>query len=440
MKEHRGELEIREKEVREKEKQKKQKMIQRLKIMLDGIPSPTCLISDEFEVLDQNEHMKELFCNPADCPVISRKEKMPEIPIAKEQILETDGFVNWEQEVNQRYYSIWWMPLGMGINLYYAMEITKYKEIEKNLTILSNTDSLTGLKNRHFFHQCISNEIIRSDRYLEPLSLLMFDLDHFKYVNDSFGHPMGDQVLKKTAEVVSDIIRKSDVIARVGGEEFMILLPQTELVGAMDLAEKIRYALENIEHKTVGVVTASFGVVQRTENESEEDLYAHVDEAMYQAKAMGRNCIVSFGIENRISHPMAMARLEWNISLESGNKELDRQHKELVDIGNSLIYLSFSKAEQKRLEMQLKKLLRHIVHHFEYEERLQAEIGYDFQKEHTKEHQILLEKALTVKASYESGTMKSSDLFSFFLDEVVVGHMQMEDKKFYPYLKRNTLA
>ena len=268
----------------------------------------------------------------------------------------------------------------------------------------------------------------------------MFDLDHFKYVNDSFGHPMGDQVLKKTAEVVSDIIRKSDVIARVGGEEFMILLPQTELVGAMDLAEKIRYALENIEHKTVGVVTASFGVVQRTENESEEDLYAHVDEAMYQAKAMGRNCIVSFGIENRISHPMAMARLEWNISLESGNKELDRQHKELVDIGNSLIYLSFSKAEQKRLEMQLKKLLRHIVHHFEFEERLQAEIGYDFQKEHTKEHQILLEKALAVKASYESGTMKSSDLFSFFLDEVVVGHMQMEDKKFYPYLKRNTLA
>ncbi|MGL5269402.1 MAG: sensor domain-containing diguanylate cyclase, partial [Selenomonadaceae bacterium] len=154
---------------------------------------------------------------------------------------------------------------------------------------LSYHDQLTGVKNRHYLDEIIAGEMARADRYKEPLSMLIFDLDHFKKVNDTWGHPVGDLVLKHTAEIIGDRIRKADILVRIGGEEFVVLMPETRLAGAREAAESLREALVANEHPIAGKVTASFGVAERMKIEPFSYWYRRADEALYRAKQGGRN-------------------------------------------------------------------------------------------------------------------------------------------------------
>lgn len=124
--------------------------------------------------------------------------------------------------------------------------------------------------------------------------MIIFDLDYFKRINDTWGHPIGDEVLKQTAEITSSLIRKTDIIFRVGGEEFVILLPKTNISGAQEVAEKLRDTLDRSKHPIVGKFTASFGVGERLGYESFESWYKNVDRALYNAKNEGRNRVVSY--------------------------------------------------------------------------------------------------------------------------------------------------
>ncbi|SHJ36722.1 diguanylate cyclase [Parasporobacterium paucivorans] len=174
-----------------------------------------------------------------------------------------------------------------------SRNIEKRKKTEKEVLYLSTHDYLTGCYNRAFFEKRAEEELERSTRYHKPISFLMLDLDFFKKINDTYGHIAGDGVLKKFAETINAILRSSDIFARFGGEEFIVLIPETTIDGAVNVAEKICSAIENTVQPMNEKITVSIGVVERNADESLDDLYRRVDQQLYQAKASGRNRVVA---------------------------------------------------------------------------------------------------------------------------------------------------
>ncbi|MGB9813897.1 MAG: PAS domain S-box protein [Thermovenabulum sp.] len=172
-------------------------------------------------------------------------------------------------------------------------DITERKKIEEMIYLQSITDPLTNIYNRRFFMQMMEQEMERTRRNGKPFSLIMFDIDHFKSVNDRFGHAAGDMVLKSIADMVKKRIRKTDCFARWGGEEFIILLPETSLKDAVGLAEELRERLSSMPLPEVGHVTASFGVASYRPSDTIDTILLRADDMLYEAKASGRNCVKS---------------------------------------------------------------------------------------------------------------------------------------------------
>ncbi len=171
-------------------------------------------------------------------------------------------------------------------------------ELQDKLLALSNTDALTGLGNRRRFFEVAKSEIYRSLRYYVPLSLILADLDGFKSINDSYGHNNGDRVLQEVAILLTKNLRETDILCRMGGDEFAMILPQTEINGAAILAERLRRAIEQhafcLEDKNGerrnGKLTLSLGVGQFEVNDgSIDDLYKRADQLLYLAKSEGKN-------------------------------------------------------------------------------------------------------------------------------------------------------
>jgi diguanylate cyclase (GGDEF)-like protein len=158
----------------------------------------------------------------------------------------------------------------------------------------ATTDPLTGVKNRAAMESSMKRELGLAHRHGHSLSMILLDLDHFKAVNDQYGHLIGDQVLRAVATVAEETIRDSDMIFRFGGEEFLVLLHSTQLSGAALLAERMRRRIEELEiFPDLDMrITASMGVVTMHEDESAETIFMRVDNAMYRAKNNGRNRVV----------------------------------------------------------------------------------------------------------------------------------------------------
>jgi diguanylate cyclase (GGDEF)-like protein len=169
-------------------------------------------------------------------------------------------------------------------------DVTELEETKRELEQLSIIDTLTQTYNRRYFNQVLESELRRSQRYDLPLSLVMFDIDHFKNINDTYGHDVGDQVLQKITQTVLAQIRETDVLCRIGGEEFVVILPETELQQAHALAERIRLAVAEMDQTEVPCqITVSLGVLQAYKWDSVQTLYKRLDEALYRAKEKGRN-------------------------------------------------------------------------------------------------------------------------------------------------------
>ncbi len=164
---------------------------------------------------------------------------------------------------------------------------------------LSITDPLTGIFNRRYFNERYATEFMRASRYQRPLSVIMLDLDHFKKFNDAHGHLLGDKVLRMAAHVLEASIRQADILARYGGEEFVVILPEIDKVHGKQVAEKLRRAIENAafpkaEHQPFGRLTASVGLASFPEDAEEGDaLLSLADQALYEAKARGRNQVAA---------------------------------------------------------------------------------------------------------------------------------------------------
>ncbi|WP_373000469.1 diguanylate cyclase [Sulfurimonas sp.] len=167
--------------------------------------------------------------------------------------------------------------------------IIEKEELEKKAFI----DELTGIANRAKFNQVLESETKKFKRYKEDLSLVMFDIDYFKNINDTFGHQVGDVILSSLSKLVGSNIRVVDFFARWGGEEFVILLPNTEITSAVSFAEHIRVYIEDFVFTEELKVTCSFGVAQIGEDDTEESLLKRADEALYKAKNRGRNRVES---------------------------------------------------------------------------------------------------------------------------------------------------
>ncbi len=153
------------------------------------------------------------------------------------------------------------------------------------------TDYLTGILNRRGFMDRFETEIRLSQRYGSPLSLIWFDLDKFKEVNDQFGHHVGDEVLRLITHEAESVIRQVDVFARMGGEEFCVLMSQTKLDGALEVAEKLRHAFENCSCPGGVTITASFGVAEHLPGETADYFLKRADNALYRSKEKGRNLL-----------------------------------------------------------------------------------------------------------------------------------------------------
>lgn len=177
--------------------------------------------------------------------------------------------------------------------MFYAVERKKLELALKQTRDLferqARIDYLTGIYNRLMFNELLEAELQRARRYGSDLSLIMFDLDHFKRINDTYSHTMGDHVLKEVAQLVSDNIRAHDIFTRWGGEEFMVLIPKSNSEQTTILAEKLRSLCESYDFGNGLRVTASFGITQFKTEDSSESFIGRADQALYLAKNNGRN-------------------------------------------------------------------------------------------------------------------------------------------------------
>ncbi len=207
-------------------------------------------------------------------------------PFLEHRIIHKDGSIRWVRNTPVLRYNEHGQFIGYdGL----ISDITERKMIEEKLVELAERDPLTNIYNRRKFYNFLEDEIERSKRYKRPLSLIMFDIDYFKKVNDTYGHNVGDTVLIMIADIVAANIRRIDVFGRLGGEEFGILVSDTAIEGSKALAEKVKGKIESHNFDVAGKVTISIGVTEYKNDDTSDSFLRRVDDALYMAKDKGRN-------------------------------------------------------------------------------------------------------------------------------------------------------
>jgi diguanylate cyclase (GGDEF)-like protein len=170
-----------------------------------------------------------------------------------------------------------------------ATDITADVALASAYERMALTDKLTGIANRRGVEREIGHELLRLRRYQTPISFVLFDIDHFKAINDSHGHETGDEILRQVAHAIAGSIRDTDLVARWGGEEFLVILPETSQAGALVCAEKIRAKVQAVGDRVGFPVTISGGVYQPSPGETMSEVVARADARLYDAKNSGRN-------------------------------------------------------------------------------------------------------------------------------------------------------
>ena len=194
--------------------------------------------------------------------------------------------------------------LGVSFHAYVDRSMSYFKRMRDynaQLHDLASHDPLTRVFNAGAYYRACDQQIHANQRSNQPFAVLFIDLDHFKSINDTYGHAVGDDVLRTVAKTLQDSVRRSDIVGRIGGEEFSVFLPNTQVAGAEQLAEALRVAIESIHIEVDGVrlkITASIGVAaKRFDQETMQAIQQHADQAMYEAKRGGRNRVSTFGAD-----------------------------------------------------------------------------------------------------------------------------------------------
>jgi diguanylate cyclase (GGDEF)-like protein/hemerythrin-like metal-binding protein len=317
------------------------------------------------------------------------------------------------------------------------------EELQKNLVELSrlaSTDKLTGAWNRRRLEEALVNEMERLRRYDHPLSMLILDIDFFKKINDAHGHHVGDQVLMQLAHVVQSSLRATDSLTRWGGEEFVVLCPNTTLSTVAMLAERLRESLAKTAFPEVGQVTVSLGVAECMAAESWEDWFKRADAALYRAKACGRNQVQiapETPQRNGVGENVAanFVRLSWHAAYECGNEVIDAGHRGLFADANQLLGAVLSARPKDEVASLVDKLVTDVLEHFKQEEAILSAVGYPGAAEHAAIHQNLVDKAVVLVGHFHAGTLAIGELFQLLAHDVVARHMLGTDRQFFAYLQ-----
>ncbi len=315
------------------------------------------------------------------------------------------------------------------------------EEKNRELNRLSMTDKLTGLLNRHAIEPIIDHEVGRHKRSNHPVSLLIVDLDHFKQINDTYGHAAGDSVLKAVATALAAVTRSSDSLARWGGEEFLMVAGDTRILKATAMAEKIRQTIAGLDIDDIPI-TASIGVAEFNTEETFHQWYERCDKALYQAKSSGRNCVkVAQLARSEVSAPMSISnvlQLSWNHKFCCGYDAIDEQHMGLFTLGNELIEAFLMCQEKNRVHAKLEELYQKNCEHFRFEEQLLEEVHYPNRTEHRHEHRLMEEKLLQLLEDYRENPADYSDLLHYISIDLISGHLLCTDSDYFPYLLNHT--
>lgn len=283
-----------------------------LNIVLDHINQGMVVVGPDYRLLAFNRHFEEMFqLSPGSVEVgedfrdILRawaSETGQDQAMLERAIRELDEPHTFEFEFPQsikgdtRWCLLTHNPLpDKGGFVRTFTDITRRKGLESSLVKLSQEDALTGLFNRRTLMAALEEEVVRYQRYQHPMSLLMIDIDHFKRVNDQWGHPLGDAVLKTFATACQDAMRDNDKVGRWGGEEFIVLLPETDCAEAEMVACRLRARIAALTIDTRGGmirVTVSIGTTTAHPGDTVETLLKRADDALYDAKAAGRDRVV----------------------------------------------------------------------------------------------------------------------------------------------------
>lgn len=295
-----------------------------LNTIFDSIYDPLSIIDRDYRIVRVNEAYAEMKNKPVEAligkkcyEVLRNRNSVCEEcivektfnsgdPCAKDKCLTVGGLQEWVE--------IYTYPISdekgtVSHVIEYTRDITERKKTEderrrliQKFGQLSRTDSLTGLSNRRALVDKLNYEFTRAERYGSNLSLILCDIDYLKKINDTYGHAAGDEVLKALSRILRKSLRRTDIVGRYGGDEFMLILPETPITGAQDIAERIRYSVENTtiklqEDKSVGL-SLSLGVVGFTSAMKDIDaLIKCADTALYRSKQAGRNKIHTLDYE-----------------------------------------------------------------------------------------------------------------------------------------------
>lgn len=316
---------------------------------------------------------------------------------------------------------------GMLFTLGIFERIYHLKRLNMRYFKLAIKDQLTGLYNRYYLDTNLDQILKLSKRNNEPLTMLLMDIDHFKNINDEYGHDVGDQVLKEIATVIKSNIRESDLLIRWGGEEFLLILPQTDVDGCTRIAEKIRKIIENHTFSNIDQLTISIGGGKWLYLEEDDELFKKVDDALYKAKEDGRNrFVMNFSYYGSIKN--LFESLQWSEVYESNNPVIDNDHIKLMELLKEMLNNIESIEEFKR---GLNQVLLLSKEHFQSEEEILEINNYQKLDFHKEEHQKLIESLERYIECYNDGHIETTEVVYLLLDRIIMGHLISSDYDFF---------
>ncbi|MCC7138766.1 MAG: diguanylate cyclase [Planctomycetes bacterium] len=300
----------------------------------------------------------------------------------------------------------------------------------------ATTDRLTGAWNRRFVDRVVRGEIERSRRHRQPLTALMLDVDRFKDVNDRHGHAAGDRLLCAVANQLERRTRATDAVVRWGGDEFLLVLPATTLVGGRLLAEDLRTRIRALELEGDVRTSVSVGAAEHRAEEPLESWVARADRALYTAKQAGRDRVAVDGATafptwdtTGRSAPLALL---WETEYACGDATVDAQHEQLFALANELLEAAFAHRDGgASLVEGLDRLVAHLAAHFRDEEDVLAAIRWPGLEHHRVLHRQLLERARALRAEADAGAGSVGRLVEFLAFDGVATHLLDEDRAFF---------
>jgi diguanylate cyclase (GGDEF)-like protein/hemerythrin-like metal-binding protein/PAS domain S-box-containing protein len=317
-------------------------------------------------------------------------------------------------------------------------DINERKQLEAILEEQASIDPLTKALTRTSFEERANIEVSRSGRHGHKLSLLLIDLDYMRVVNDKYGFDAGDQVLSELCGVARKCLRMTDIFGRWGGEEFLVLLPDTGTAGAMRVAERIRASIERFNFPEGVQMTVSLGVTGCREEESFASVVDRADDCLFRAKQGGRNRVVidekDLARENAHKTDKGhFLELPWKKSYTSGNSDIDAEHRKVFQIANHIISAMTSEETGNELMSLVDDLLVELVLHFTHEEELLEAAGYPEIEAHKASHRRLLAQAVDLADGLKRMEGTARDFLGFVIHDIVSMHILQEDPEYFPW-------